>query len=668
VRLGESEEVVQKALDDLRAGAFANVGNSVDVAGSTFDQLRPDPDAPVFTWGIHDGLFILGAGEGVVEGVIARAKTPAPQWLIDLENEHPLPRRATLTYADLGRLMELAIPVTGDPQAMQMLDSIGLSQLKSYVSVTGLNETKVVGRTLIRIEGQPRGLLAMMPKASLAEEDLRAIPKDATVALAFRADGTAVFETALEMIGLFEPRSVSVIDDRLNELKQGLGIDIRQDLLGSLGDTWQLYTSPGNGGLLVGWTACVSVEDPETLAVVHNKLLGVINGQAFREDGTGLIRTTRQGDLTIHTLSIPDDDFFIAPSWCISDGQLAIAMFPQAIKAHFARKNLVSLAANEHVARVFDADKPPFAIAYYDTKTLFRSAYPWLQMGARMMAAEMQREGLDVNIAILPSAYAIERHLRPGIILKRRTEDGVEIESFQSVPAGTAGVTGPLLAAMAFPALQSSRAASYRMQSSNNMRSIGLAWHNFHDAYNAFPAAFNTDEEGNALLSWRVHILPYLGEQELYGQFHLDEPWNSEHNRKLIRRMPVVYKAPGSLAEPGKTNYLGIVGDQAVLVAPKQEFYGQAPPRGIGFRDMTDGTSNTIGAVEVNDALAVIWTKPDDLKPDNDDPIQGLVGLRPGMFLALVCDGSVQSIAKTIDKRSLKALFTRNGGERVDNF
>ena len=630
VRLNEAEEGIKEALESLHDEIFANLGATVDIAGTTFDQFRPDPAAPLFTWGTHEGLFILGLGEGAVEGVIAHAKTPAPEWLVQLENKYALPRRATLTYADLDQLMELAIPITGDAQAMEMLDSLGLSQLKAYISVTGLDDTRFISKTVVRIDGKPRGLLALMPDKSLAASDLQGIPRDATVALVFRADGTVVFETALEMMGLFEPQAVGLIDEQLTAMKEGLGVDIRRDLLGSLGDVWQLYTSPQNGGLMTGWTACVSVRDAETLAVVHNKLLGVINGQGFRNDGVGLIRSLEHGDLTIHTLSVPDDDFFVAPSWCISGDQFVFALFPQALKAHIARQEEKSLATVDEVAQVFQGDSPPFALAYYDTKSLFRTVYPWAQIGARMAAAEMQREGLDIDISILPSGYSIEKHLRPGVTVKRRIPEGVELESYQSVPAGTVGVTGPIIATMIFPTIQSSRATSYRMQSTNNLRAIALAWHNYHDTYRGLPAAYNTDEEGKPLLSWRVHILPYLGQQELYNEFHLDEPWNSEHNRKLIRRMPREFKAPGSLSEPGKTNYLGIIGNQAVLVGPKEADFGKQPPIGSGFKDITDGTSNTVGAVEVSDELAVIWTKPDDFEPNKENPTQGLVGFARG--------------------------------------
>ena len=51
------------------------------------------------------------------------------------------------------------------------------------------------------------------------------------------------------------------------------------------------------------------------------------------------------------------------------------------------------------------------------------------------------------------------------------------------------------------------------------------------------------DSQGNALLSWRVEILPFLGNQDLYSRFRLDEPWNSVHNRLLQSQIPEVFRS-----------------------------------------------------------------------------------------------------------------------------
>jgi RNA polymerase sigma factor (sigma-70 family) len=79
-----------------------------------------------------------------------------------------------------------------------------------------------------------------------------------------------------------------------------------------------------------------------------------------------------------------------------------------------------------------------------------------------------------------------------------------------------------------------------------NLKKLALAMHNYADTHQGhLPPAATVGKNGRALLSWRVELLPYLGEQDLYNQFKRDEPWDSAHNRKLLSKMPAVYAPPG---------------------------------------------------------------------------------------------------------------------------
>src|SRR5262249_57243764 len=83
-----------------------------------------------------------------------------------------------------------------------------------------------------------------------------------------------------------------------------------------------------------------------------------------------------------------------------------------------------------------------------------------------------------------------------------------------------------------------------------------MAMHNYQDDHGQLPPAVVYGPDGTPLYSWRVLILPYIEEQDLYKQFHLDEPWDSPHNLTLLERMPSTYKAPGrkaGLMPPGHT-------------------------------------------------------------------------------------------------------------------
>jgi hypothetical protein len=195
--------------------------------------------------------------------------------------------------------------------------------------------------------------------------------------------------------------------------------------------------------------------------------------------------------------------------------------------------------------------------------------------------------------------------------------------------------------------------AADRVRSTNNLRQIGLAMHIYHDTHGVFPPAASFTKDGKPLLSWRVHILPFIEQDQLYKEFKLDEPWDSEHNKKLIAKMPAIFRTPGGKERAGFTSYLGIAGKDAM-------FTGEA--KGLAIKDVADGTSNTIWVVEVADDHTVEWTKPVDLKFAADKPLAGL----RAAFNALFVDGSVRYFSKTPEAKVMKALFTRNGGEVVD--
>lgn len=217
-----------------------------------------------------------------------------------------------------------------------------------------------------------------------------------------------------------------------------------------------------------------------------------------------------------------------------------------------------------------------------------------------------------------------------------------------------------ILVALLLPAVQAAREAARRAQSSNNLKQLMLALLNYESAMGHMPPHAIYSEDGKPLLSWRVAILPYVEEGDLYNEFHLDEPWDSEHNKQLIAKMPEFLLCPSSHLDPtdGKTTYLAPVGE---------DLYFDGTKEGMQLRKITDGTSNTIALVDANDDTAVIWTKPDDLDFDAENPLKGLApGHHPAIFNAAFADGSVQAISFDIDLEVLKALFTRAGGEVVD--
>jgi hypothetical protein len=192
--------------------------------------------------------------------------------------------------------------------------------------------------------------------------------------------------------------------------------------------------------------------------------------------------------------------------------------------------------------------------------------------------------------------------------------------------------------------------------SANNLRQIGLAFDNYHDALEHVPRDI-TDKDGRPLLSWRVAILPYLEEERLYKQFKLDESWDSPNNKKLIEKMPKVYAPVRVKAKAGETFYQGFAG-------PKALFDLTVKPFTLRAISEQNGTSNTIAVVEAGEP--VVWTKPENLAFNEKLPLPKLGGLFDGDFHALFCDGSVRRFKKTVPEVTLKRAIQPGNAEPID--
>ncbi|MCX7396442.1 MAG: DUF1559 domain-containing protein [Planctomycetales bacterium] len=194
-----------------------------------------------------------------------------------------------------------------------------------------------------------------------------------------------------------------------------------------------------------------------------------------------------------------------------------------------------------------------------------------------------------------------------------------------------------------------------RVQALNGVRQIGLAMHNFHDSNNTFPASDGYGEnKGN--LSWRVHLLPYLEQTELYNEFNLDEPWDSEHNKPLIEKMPEFFKTAG-VEDAGMTSYHVFTGEGA-------PFGGEEAP---GISSFTDGTSNTIMVVVAGADEAGVWTRPGGLEIDGEDPAASL-GEIGDRFVTVFADGSAKFLPSEIEASELLHLIQHQDGNVVGDY
>ena len=225
------------------------------------------------------------------------------------------------------------------------------------------------------------------------------------------------------------------------------------------------------------------------------------------------------------------------------------------------------------------------------------------------------------------------------------------------------GAAAGMMTAFLLPALEQAGAAADRSGSMNNLRQIGLAMHNYHSTYKRFPPAVVV--ENGVKHSWRVEILPFLDQSELWQAYDRTQPWDSETNKQVLAQMPEVFKHSADHRGEPFTSYVAAIGGEdaaASLWTPEADRQGPS----AGIRDLRDGTTNTIMVVEAKTDIP--WTKPEDVDVDLTKPVDPnrFGGWTPGGFNAVFGDGSVRFFPTSIDPETLRGALTRNGGEVIE--
>lgn len=153
----------------------------------------------------------------------------------------------------------------------------------------------------------------------------------------------------------------------------------------------------------------------------------------------------------------------------------------------------------------------------------------------------------------------------------------------------------------------------HRTSCSYNVLDIALAMLLYKEKHGTLPPAWTVDENGRPLHSWRVLILPYLGQKELYEKIRLEEPWDSEHN-SLFHKTEIAQYRCGYMdppPSPGETPY-------AIVFGENLAFDGT----GKGKRLSELGPKSDKMALVVERKTTVNWMRPEkeiaksDIRPE----------------------------------------------------
>ncbi|WP_339729317.1 DUF1559 domain-containing protein [uncultured Gimesia sp.] len=216
-----------------------------------------------------------------------------------------------------------------------------------------------------------------------------------------------------------------------------------------------------------------------------------------------------------------------------------------------------------------------------------------------------------------------------------------------------------ILLALLLPAIQQAREAARRSQSKNNLKQIGLALHNYHETHRVFPPGGTETTDGEPYHSWQTYILPFMDHASLYNQIDFQQPWSVPENQPLFTQEIPAYLHP-SIEEKVSPEGLGLshyVGNKLFMKTNGN----------IRMRNITDGTSNTIMAIETGENFKP-WGDPTNIA----DPVNIMGAGKKSSMLGgnhvLMGDGAIRFVSENIDPAVLKALSTPNGGEVIGEF
>ena len=205
------------------------------------------------------------------------------------------------------------------------------------------------------------------------------------------------------------------------------------------------------------------------------------------------------------------------------------------------------------------------------------------------------------------------------------------------------------------PMFESTHLALQRSEAANNLRQVSVGLHDYHDATGHMMPSVLVSKYGKKY-SWRIAILPYIDEKELYEQYRFDEDWDSPHNSKVTAKMPDFFRSVSDDKESTNSSWYMLTGPGGAV--------NDDGPMTLEELSKADGTSQTIVAVEAK--RNVHWAKPEDIVVDPKQGMPKLGGFHKGGFNVTFGDASVFFVNENVAPEVLWSMFTARGGEAVD--
>ena len=569
-------------------------------------------------FGVSGDLFVFTIGRpGSSWDILDRQAANPPAWLDEARAQLAMDRPISYLRVNQGAAGSLHLSFTA-----VFLFNVGLRGMYTITTATGVDAQGFVVKHLVAFPGSRLGPLDKKNASVLRREDLQRLPADALVVGAVRFDPDSWSEWMKEggVVQIFHGRVAlaSVLfrgdEDRAvdNDDYVRAGTRMASGVKGLAGDAqfaWHL-AEDGKG---MDTTVAFGVADRTRVAKVIDWFEKQTNAEPseeatmtsrtehVREKGRTLIRW-------IWTVEEPGGKKQSHEFWsCLTEDRLVLATSLAKLTQVLESQIGPTVADDPSMAAFLE--RRPFALVYVPLPRVLDQVRRRIGHMAGLLEAWDQKP-LAETVRSLQENMLGPKFLSTTTVAAYRHDDGVLIERRMAAPGLTELALLGAWLPNRYPDIAETRQQFLVRQSAGHLRTVIRGLVKVWREKKAFPALYSVDASGQPLLSWRVHLLPALGFQELYDRFHLDEPWDSPHNKKLIEAMPDVFRSPGNPTPKGKTPYLAVKIEKGVWRVPEAEEKG-----GSSEGNVTIGNPHTtIGLIEVAARDSAIWTKPNDLE------------------------------------------------------
>jgi hypothetical protein len=345
-------------------------------------------------------------------------------------------------FVDVEAVVKMA--AKRNQETAKMLDDLGLNGLRSLVFYSGFDGDSERGLVEWDMPGPRKGLLSVFAGKPFRLSDVPPLPPDVINWSMMNFDpGTAydaAFEAVQSVVGLVEPDALPHVKGFPKQANEALGIDLRKDLLGSLGGQVVFYNAPSEGPLNLGQVAMFKVKDAKKLqealeAVV--KALGKLGATQVS------LKKHTYKDVEVREVYVKQPGFIFVPTYAIHNDWLVVSLYPQPVHGYISRAKgaMDRWKPDEHTAKALESLPKEFtSISYSDPRpglTQLLSLGPLIGGAVKSFSPET-----NFDVSTIPNAQEVTRHLFPNVSVT--SDDGKtlrqETRASLTLPLDVSGV------------------------------------------------------------------------------------------------------------------------------------------------------------------------------------------------------------------------------------